>query len=156
MNTLEKEFVPYQESLELKELGFDEPCFAMWQKNKKLWFCDKNKWITNFVNHPDKDTLELHIKTFPHNIILIDGEYKLVSCVNFTAPTFQQAFRFFRVKYKIGTWIHHYFDVDKGDYIYSWVITLPHKDDGFVYDTYEEAELACLRKLIEILKDGNK
>jgi hypothetical protein len=26
MSELEKEFVPYQESLELKELGFDEPC----------------------------------------------------------------------------------------------------------------------------------
>jgi hypothetical protein len=68
------------------------------------------------------------------------------------APTFSQAFRFFREKYKIGTWIHHYFDIDKGDYIYSWVITLPHKDDGFVYDIYEEAESACLDKLIEIAK----
>ncbi len=25
---MEKEFVPYIESLELKQLGFDEPCFA--------------------------------------------------------------------------------------------------------------------------------
>jgi len=25
---MEKEFVPYQPSLDMKELGFDEPCFA--------------------------------------------------------------------------------------------------------------------------------
>lgn len=31
MNNLEKEFVPYQEALELKELGFDEPCFGWYQ-----------------------------------------------------------------------------------------------------------------------------
>ena len=28
MNTLEKEFVPYEPSLALKELWFDEPCFG--------------------------------------------------------------------------------------------------------------------------------
>ena len=27
---MNKEFVPYEESLALKELGFDEPCLAHW------------------------------------------------------------------------------------------------------------------------------
>jgi len=26
--SIEKEFVPYKQSLQLKELGFDEPCFT--------------------------------------------------------------------------------------------------------------------------------
>lgn len=30
---LEKEFVPYEPSLALKELGFDEPCFGLWNLN---------------------------------------------------------------------------------------------------------------------------
>ena len=35
MNTLEKEFVPHQESLELKELGFNEPCFGFYTEEYK-------------------------------------------------------------------------------------------------------------------------
>jgi hypothetical protein len=27
---MEKDFVPYEEALALKELGFDEPCFAVY------------------------------------------------------------------------------------------------------------------------------
>jgi hypothetical protein len=129
MNSLEKEFVPYQESLELKELGFDEPCFSYYKNGQPSDVLEsvKNSEMKNVNNEVD-------------NYI--------------TAPTFSQAFRFFREKYKIGTWIHHYFNMDKGNFEYSWAITLPYKDDGYVYDTYEEAELSCLRKLIEIVKNN--
>lgn len=38
MNLLEKEFVPYEESVELKELEFDEPCFGGYDmETLKLW-----------------------------------------------------------------------------------------------------------------------
>jgi hypothetical protein len=60
--------------------------------------------------------------------------------------------RWFREKYGIGSWIHHYFDMDKGTFIYSYVLTLPHRGEEYVYDTHEEAELACLIKLIELVK----
>jgi hypothetical protein len=30
---MEKEFTPHQEALELKELGFDEPCFGYYEDN---------------------------------------------------------------------------------------------------------------------------
>ena len=71
MNTLEKEFVPYQESLELKELGFDEPCIAIYEF-KKLF-------VGEFKNSM---SFELCKKT-----------------ETFPAPTFSQAFRWFREKY---------------------------------------------------------
>ena len=29
---MDKEFVPYEQSLQLKELGFDEPCFGFYLK----------------------------------------------------------------------------------------------------------------------------
>ncbi len=32
-----KEFVTYNQSLSLKELGFDEPCFGTWDRPDKLW-----------------------------------------------------------------------------------------------------------------------
>ena len=31
-----KEFVPYEQVLELKELGFDEPCFKYYVDNKLI------------------------------------------------------------------------------------------------------------------------
>lgn len=34
MNTLEKEFIPYEQALALKELGFDEFCFAYYKDIK--------------------------------------------------------------------------------------------------------------------------
>jgi hypothetical protein len=43
--------------------------------------------------------------------------------------------------------------MDKGTFIYSYVLTLPHRGDEYVYDTHEEAELACLRKLISLLSN---
>jgi hypothetical protein len=35
MNNFEKEFVEYTEALELKQLGFDEPCMASRDMNNK-------------------------------------------------------------------------------------------------------------------------
>jgi hypothetical protein len=33
---MEKEFIPYQEALELKQLGFDEPCFGWFASDRTL------------------------------------------------------------------------------------------------------------------------
>ena len=40
---MEKEFVSYEIALALKELGFDEPCFGGWDKDRVWWY------------HPDSD-----------------------------------------------------------------------------------------------------
>ena len=34
---MEKEFVTYEIASVLKELGFDEPCFGIWNKHKDKW-----------------------------------------------------------------------------------------------------------------------
>lgn len=75
-------------------------------------------------------------------------------CNTVKAPLYQQAFRFFRDKHNLDSWIYCH-DESKG----YFAIILKHK--RFVsyhenFDTYEEAELACLNKLIEIAKNGNK
>ena len=33
---MEKEFVKYEQALALKELGFDEPCFKLWQNENTV------------------------------------------------------------------------------------------------------------------------
>ena len=107
--SVEKEFIPYEEALALKELGFDEPCFATW----------------------NGETLDMLLQ------ITSDDYFT-------SAPTFSQAFRFLREKHNL----HYFIDVSDGVWFFDrWSF------DG--YKTYEEAELACLRKLIEIVQGGN-
>ena len=120
---MEKEFVPYEQALALKELGFDEPCFATYQKGLKgpiMW---------------DYWSIELRNST---------NEEDDVEC---TAPTFSQAFRWFREKYDC----HHTIQHNK-KYVgiaYSSVVNFSIDE----FNTYEEAELECLKKLIEIVKE---
>jgi len=64
------------------------------------------------------------------------------------APIYQQAFRWFREKYEI---IHMIYKV-KNDYVFGF-----EEIGGFHNNsTYEEAELACLRKLIKIVNQNKE
>jgi hypothetical protein len=131
---LKKLFVPYEQSLALKELGFDEPC---------MYYVDEqnNSFIYNFQTHPDEFI-----------------EWCGVTVIS--TPLYQQAFRWFREKYE---YYYHIFPLqitasDKTGYRYSWEI-YNHTPEWITEDrsllgslTYEEAELACLKKLIEIVK----
>ena len=72
----------------------------------------------------------------------------------YSAPTFSQAFRWFREKYNLlGT--PQYFT--GGFYCYTINDMKDSKESNRLfteYETYEEAELECLKKLIEIVKNG--
>ncbi len=68
------------------------------------------------------------------------------------APLYQQAFRWFREKFESTIHIYQYQDTQRWDFdIYD---NTPEEEDfgNPSYDTYEEAELECLKKLIEIAK----
>jgi hypothetical protein len=65
------------------------------------------------------------------------------------APLYQQAFRWFREKYKVRFFIQSGMS-DLGEFFK--VIFPDGEQRGMSYITYEEAELACLQKLIEIVK----
>lgn len=124
---IEKEFIPYEQALALKELGFDEPCFGYFEPNKKFEYLN---WET--------------FKDFPY--LAKNSEWQDL----YGAPTFSQAFRFFREKYKIRFIIQSSMS-DLGEY---FKVIFPNGEQRNVsYNTYEEAELACLIKLIEIVKN---
>lgn len=116
---INKEFVPYEPALELKEIGFDEPCFGKYD-------------IYGVFDH----------KLFYHN-------HDADTILNCSAPTFSQCFRFFREKYRLHTYI---------DGAYPWFRYYINSEDdrweGHKHLEFEEAELACLIKLIQIIKDG--
>ena len=131
MNNLEKEFIPYEQALALKELGFDEPCLAYWY----------NETPTN----PEGQCLVYYKKPWDEQKIIngIIRDY-------YVAPTYSQSFRWFRGKYKIRFIIQSSMS-DLGEY---FKVIFPNGEQRNVsYNTYEEAELACIKQLIEIVKN---
>ena len=121
-----KEFIKYKQALILKELGFDEPCIG---------------WYNPQVNYKE-------VTTDKYWAFHLTGEWE-----NFKpAPLYQQAFRWFREKYKLHSTI-----TSRSQESWQWHITKPGESLGKLYNedfyTYEEAEQACLDKLIEIVKN---
>ena len=121
-----KEFVTYEIGLELKNFGFDEPCLAGYSTST-----EKLEYYSRPLVTKDSFTVD--------------------------APTFSQAFRFFREKYEL---FHSIFYQDDNSGPGSFDYEILNKrgksqgDDEYLeFDTYEEAELACLKKLIEIVKN---
>ena len=147
---MKNEFLPYEQSLALKELGFDEPCFAIY-----------NLGLSEF------ETANVgQIRLFS-SLFKIDDKQSNISYVNdknsskVTAPLWQQTFDWFRKKHNL----FHEITLDsyKEPYrLYARILKLEnHRNfvinrfeiNHFDNNKYEEAELECLKKLIEIVKN---
>ena len=124
---MEKEFIPYELALRMKNLGFDKPCIGYYTSPTGLLLQQPTGGNGEFVYY---------------------------------APLYQQAFRWFREKYKLycypnptGSWRYtgiYRGEDEKGKH---WVGSL--RDiSGIIlfFNSFEEAELACLTKLIEIVE----
>ena len=122
---MKDEFIPYEEALALKELGFDEPCIFTWYEER-------------FYNKYDFSTLHGYESesTFVNKKELLENEI--------FAPTYHQAFKWFRDKYKIVP----VFSCPVDGVIRFFISNT----EGNNYPTYEEAELACLKQLIKMIK----
>ena len=145
---IEKEFIPYEQALALKELGFDEPCFGYFNKT---WSKENELLFPQYVGELENWNNTQHL------------------C---SAPTFSQAFRWFREKYGLRNSITDFIDDETGiewDYEiaiigtdidergnYKPLIDYSTDDETRKFKTYEEAELACLRKLIELIKRNDE
>jgi hypothetical protein len=137
-SSVDKEFVPYEEALVLKELGFDEPCFGKWLSSLQSNWKEYELILEMGMNEEFENN---------RNSYLLEG-----AC---SAPTFSQAFRWFREKYNLPSNLE-LFHVG-WDYVIYLDITEEIDFNEGPWNTYEEAELACLRKLIEIvIQGGNK
>jgi hypothetical protein len=123
---MKNEFIPYEQALELKELGFDEICFTSYNNNNLVNWWEDPEWVQNSE--------------------LAQGYI--------TAPTFSQAFRWFREKYNTTHEILRKEDNNHKEFI-AWVYIEGARIDVVSYwfsTSYEEAELECLKKLIQIVK----
>ena len=125
---MKKEFITYEQAVALKELGFDEPCFGFYND------MENNKPMGG---------------NFP-----CDGRN--------SAPLYQQAFRWFREKYNLRGFIGfrpnvkqfdcHVYDMSLSGKEYVKQRTMEEYNKDPKVGTYEEVELECLKKLIEIVK----
>jgi len=130
-------FIPYEQALALKELGFDEGCLTFYPKEGKMGFDGKYHSIKE--GYKNSTVNNIWIKRYKKNF----------ECV--AAPTFSQAFRFFREKYNLDSWVYR---PDEKLNIWGYNTTLHANVSPF--KSHEEAELECLKRLIQIAKKGNK
>ena len=124
---MEKEFVSYEMALALKELEFDEPCFTYYYN----------------INGNIRTGLSINI----HNAWTYAGTKKLETTL---APLYQQAFRFFREKYRLEgaiyrlnfKWASQVFNIETSTYCFKHEL----------FEKYEEAEIHSLQKMIKIIE----
>lgn len=125
---MNKEFVKYEQALALKELGFNESCLAFYNL--------RGMGLNEKFNLKPRSSQYVDVK----DLIAL-------------APTYSQAFRFFREKH--GLYVDLFVDDDKTfGFMISYFMP-PNRVDKPIqrrYKIYEEAELECLKKLIEIVK----
>lgn len=114
---MEKEFLPYQESKDLKELGFNEKCAA------------------HYLGEEDDD---IEHKWEIYRNLSIDT----ISCLQ--APTYRQAFRFFREKYGFT-----YSIGNTNIAVVHYLGTTQLLQDN---ESYEAAELAAIKWFIDVAK----
>ena len=126
--SFEKDFIPYEQAQALKEIEFDEPCLYYFYGFKHLESPIIKDGKPLWMNHNNS-----------------------VFSTCYSAPTFSQVFRWFREKHGLFGFVDPIYDFS------SYSSTVVKKENaGHIrcgdYTTYEEAELGCLKKLIELVK----
>lgn len=142
---MEKEFVPYSLAVRMKKLGFDEPCFAAYSDVDNLFI-----YWDDLASTDELFTSQTYCEGFDYECL---------------APTFSQAFRWFREKYNLHQSIIKYSSSkihwcqiemisDKKDRSGEYEVIYATSLSNFT--KYRDAELACLEKLIEIVESKSE
>jgi hypothetical protein len=87
-----------------------------------------NSFIYNFQTHPDEFIEWCGVKVI-------------------STPTYSQSFKFFREKYKVSPIITCYSELRN-----AWKYHIPNEGGEQGFNTYEQAELECLKNLIQLIK----
>jgi hypothetical protein len=138
---MNNEFCTYEQSLELKKMGFNEPCLACYNKEGKLLAGTTLGYEATDWVYKQEDMDDVHAQ-----------------CI---APLKSQVFKWFRKEYNL---CYDIFDItiQSGEYDgYRWKygIYKPQHEDYVYIDNsllgfiaYEEAESFCIDKIIELVK----
>jgi hypothetical protein len=121
---LNSEFITYEQALKLKELGFDKECFGWYNGNKPQYVI-----IQNSTNK----------------------EWEIEGSKHCAAPLKQQAFKWFRENDKLFGVVNYYTTDQYFIEILDSNGNMACNTKGMEFITYEEAELKCIDKLIELI-----
>lgn len=149
---MEKEFLSYNQSLAAKELGFDEPCLAI--------------YFTTPTEYSIKFKIPVGELVFSEEGGVNENFNENENCAS--APLKQQFLRWVREKYNINFFIQKH----KSDHVWYLYeihferlangenppVMVGHTINSYLglnleFNTYEEAESALIDKLIEIIKN---
>jgi hypothetical protein len=123
---MKNEFVPYTQARALKKLGFDEYCLT-----------------------------HAYYMKGSHKLIM-KTEISLAAIRDHTScktPLYQQAFRWFREKYGLIGWVEGNKYCIESNIVTDGQLNL---SSLRLFKTHEEAELSCLKKLIEIVNQNKE
>ena len=129
---MNREFIPYEQALELKELGYNLDSYSWWVAPVSTPSLLNNKGtkepLLTFLNYTN----------------------------HLSAPSYHQAFRWFRERY--GLYADLFVDDDR---TFGFCVSSFAEEDRCRLDkpikrqfsTYEESELECIKFLIEIVRN---
>ena len=122
---MNRHFVPYKIGLKLKDLGFDMACLASYSKEDEF----------NFTTG-----------SYMYKVTPSEPEFCIV-------PLWQQAFQWFRERHNLMG-VPDYDETTKK--YYYFINTMDSGEVNFSkdYPSFDEAQLACLEKLIEYVKSA--
>lgn len=142
------DFLPSAESFILKEMGFDEPCIAYYI------FDIEGQTVPTFkTNQPS-----------PHGGFKMFVRHNSISKADninkCSAPTISQVFNWFNKNYNLFAFTQSYYN----EQFYAEIkqTAFPHKYSTSKlkiineFKTQLDAEIACVRKMIEVVKDKEK
>ena len=127
---MKDKFLNIDQSLALREMGFDDVCFALFKSPYKQLIPIDNQ-----------------------------AQNKISDKYGIGAPLLQDAFNFFTEKYGVCGYVVPYTDIaGNNGYVYMVKINfcsvnnIEHK----IYEKYKDAQYACIDYLIEIIKSINE
>lgn len=146
---MESLFCPYEEALKLRELGFDESCFAMWTKGWSEFEYGSSMLPRIFSSKfrlSDTQSCQSYVNNHKASF-------------GIAAPTFSQAFDFLRKKYYLYGIVIPTITMN---WAFKTMIVVeeeveipPYKNvQAEDYSTHEQAELVLLKELIKLAENG--
>lgn len=144
---MQEEFIPYEESLSIKKLGFDDPCYSVYGYNMEDY--KENGMYKRLVSLEEikftEGNFEIKKESLKNSLIGDNG---------ICAPTFREFFGWIRRNYSIFPLI-----IVNGDREFRFTTTIigegvtEENSPSGRYNSYEECELECVRHCISLISN---
>lgn len=133
MNDLEKEFVPYELALRMKELGFDEPCLGYYSNGELVYSSHANNTMQRF---------RYSAPTWQSAFDWFGDKYQLYASIVTDHTSYP------KYAYEIARFVGNPKDLTEKEWYWDDMILSPN-----LYRTKEEARMQCLAKLLPIVEE---